>query len=247
GGGGGGGDPSGARTMTAFEVDGVGEPWEITPMFSTRRRRHLMTFLILASAAAIVAGVLAMLWLYSPWLRRPWLPTTAAREQAEQVAQAGGTFPLEQPRVVVHKAARTLELFDGGRLVQVYTIALGTNPVDAKRKEGDGCTPEGTFYVCTKNERSRYHLFLGLSYPAVADAERGLRAGQITRAQHDEIVAATGARTRPPWNTPLGGEVGIHGGGTSSDWTVGCIALDNADIEQLFLLLDLGDEVVIEP
>jgi len=132
-------------------------------------------------------------------------------------------------------------------LVKVYRIALGTNPVDAKRTEGDGCTPEGAYCVCTKNERSRYHLFLGLSYPNAADAARGRRAGLIPRAQHRAITEAITSGRRPPWKTRLGGEIGLHGAGSGTDWTAGCVALSNADIEELFLLLDLGDQVVIEP
>ena len=216
---------------------------------STRKRHpRTMTFIVFVSVAVMAIGLLALLWLYNPWLRRPWLPTTEARNRAERVAhEGGGRFPIEQPRVVVHKAARTLELFDGERLVKTYPIALGGNPDEAKRKEGDGCTPEGAFYVCTKNERSRHHLFLGLSYPSAEDAERALRTGLISRAEHDAIVAAIDTRTRPPWNTKLGGEVGLHGGGTGSDWTLGCIALADKDIEELFLLLSLGDEVMVEP
>lgn len=201
-----------------------------------------------ASIGVFALGVLAFLWLYHPWIRRPWLPSGRVLERAEAVARAGGgAFPLERPRVVVHKAARSLELFDGERLVKTYRIALGTNPTDPKRKEGDGCTPEGTYCVCTKNERSRYHLFLGLSYPNLDDADRGLRTGLITRAEHDAIAAAHKERSRPPWKTRLGGEIGLHGSGTSSDWTAGCVALADEDIEELFLLLGLGDEVVIEP
>lgn len=216
---------------------------------STRKRRpRTMSLIVFVSVAVMAAGLLALLWLYNPWLRRPWLPTTEARSRAEQVARAGGgRFPLEAPHVVVHKAARTLELFDGERLVKTYAIALGGNPDEDKRKDGDGCTPEGTFYVCTKNERSRHHLFLGLSYPGVEDGERGLRTGLISRAEHDAIVEANDTRVRPPWDTKLGGEVGLHGGGTGSDWTLGCIALADADVEELFLLLSLGDEVVVEP
>ena len=207
-----------------------------------------MSILWFASVAVVLLGAFALLWLYHPWLRRPWLPSQAVRDRAEAVARAdGGAFPLERARVVVHKAARSLELFDGERLVKAYRVALGTNPTDPKRKEGDGCTPEGTYYVCTKNERSRYHLFLGLSYPNAADAARGLRAGQITRAQHEAIVGAAAARERPPWDTRLGGEIGLHGAGTDTDWTAGCVALSNKNIEELFLLLSLGDEVVIEP
>jgi hypothetical protein len=199
-------------------------------------------------ASVLLLGVLALLWLYQPWVRRPWLPATKTRARAEALARAdGGTFPLERPRVVVHKAARSLELFDGERLVKTYRIALGTNASDPKRKEGDGCTPEGAYTICTKNDRSRFHLFLGLSYPNLKDAERGLRTGQITPAEHEAITRAVAERKRPPWNTRLGGEIGLHGNGTGSDWTLGCVALADADIEELFLLLNLGDEVVIEP
>lgn len=207
-----------------------------------------MNFFWFACISVVVLGALAFLWLYYPWIRRPWLPSRDVQDRAEAVArEGGGALPLERPRVVVHKAARSLELFDGDRLVKTYRIALGTNPLDPKRKEGDGCTPEGGYYFCTKNERSRYHLFVGLSYPNVEDADRGLRAGLITRAQHDAIAKAIQARKRPPWETRLGGEIGLHGGGMGSDWTAGCVALSNEEIEELFLLLDLGDEVVIEP
>jgi hypothetical protein len=195
----------------------------------------------------LLLGVLAFLWLYQPWVRRPWLPTTRARERVEALARAGGAFPLQRPCVVVHKEARSLDLFDGERLVKTYRIALGTNPTDPKRKEGDGCTPEGTYFFCTKNDRSRFHLFLGLSYPSIEDAERGRRAGLITPAQHEAITGAIAERRRPPWDTRLGGEIGLHGGGTGSDWTAGCVALADADIEELFMLLSLGDEVLIEP
>ena len=218
-------------------------------MFSTRKwRSRTMIVLWLAAAGVFAAGVLAVVWLYHPWVRRPWLATREAQARAEAVARAdGGRFPLERARVVVHKAARRLELLDGERVVKTYEVALGTNATDAKRKEGDGCTPEGRYVVCTKNERSRYHLFLGLSYPNEEDAARGLRAGLITKAQHEAIVAALEAGKRPLWHTRLGGEVGLHGGGAGSDWTRGCMALADKDVEELFLLLELGDEVVIEP
>jgi hypothetical protein len=218
-------------------------------MFSTRKRwLRPMAFYLIASLTIIAIGVAALLWLYNPWIRRPWLPTGEALGRAGRVVrEAGGRIPLERGRVVVRKAERALDLFDGDRPIKTYRIALGTNPGDAKRKEGDGCTPEGTYYVCTKNERSRFHLFAGLSYPNTDDAERGMRASLISREQGDAIASAIAARKRPPWNTRLGGEIGLHGGGTDSDWTRGCIALADGDIEELFLLLALGNEVVIEP
>jgi len=138
-----------------------------------------------------------------------------------------------------------MELSDGETLVKVYRIALGLNPVDDKRKEGDGCTPEGEFYICTKNDRSRFHLFLGLSYPNQEDAERGLKSGLISKEEHDQIIEAIVAKKRPPWNTKLGGEIGIHGGGAGADWTQGGIAVENKDIEELFMTMNLGSTVKI--
>ena len=77
-------------------------------------------------------------------------------------------------------------------------------------------------------------MSLGLSYPNVEDAERGLRDGLISRAQHDAIVKAIKRKPTPPQNTTLGGDIYIHGNGASSDWTWGCVALENEDIRELF-------------
>ncbi len=114
-------------------------------------------------------------------------------------------------------------------------------------REGDGRTPEGTYYVCVKNPKSRFHLSLGISYPTPADAARGLRDRLITPAQHDAIVAAHRKRTTPPWNTALGGEIFIHGCGSSSDWTLGCVALDDDAMTELFDLVPIGTKIEIRP
>ena len=98
-----------------------------------------------------------------------------------------------------------------------------------------------------KNVRSQFFLSLGLSYPDEEDAERGLRDGLITRAQHRRIVSAVREGRCPPWNTPLGGEIFIHGGGVASDWTWGCVALENAAVRELFDAVPPGTSVVIKP
>jgi hypothetical protein len=154
-------------------------------------------------------------------------------------------LPLVEPRVVVSKSARRLELYSEGRVVRTYRVALGSEPVDDKERAGDRRTPEGDFYVCVKNAASKFTLSLGLSYPNREDAARGLRDHLITRAQRDRIVAALERHVRPPWDTALGGEIFIHGGGASSDWTWGCVALDDADIRELFDAVPLGTPVQI--
>ena len=153
---------------------------------------------------------------------------------------------MAEPRVVVVKSDRTLTVYDGERAVRTYKAAVGGGAGD-KVREGDRCTPEGVFYICLKNEQSLYHLSLGLSYHDIKDAQRGLRDKLISRAQHDEIVRAIRNRSQPPWNTPLGGEIMIHGCRNDRDATLGCVAVDNPEIEELFEALPLGTPVEIRP
>lgn len=94
----------------------------------------------------------------------------------------GLQLPLADPRIVVMKGQRKLELYSAGVLVRTYKIGLGLNPVPDKQREGDRATPEGEFYIFTKNPRSTFHLSLGVSYPNIEDAARGLRDGLVTRA-----------------------------------------------------------------
>jgi murein L,D-transpeptidase YafK len=149
-------------------------------------------------------------------------------------------------RVVISKHARTLSVFDGDEQVLRFPVVLGKNPAD-KQREGDLATPEGEFYICTKNPASPYHRFLGLSYPNLEDAERGLREKLITPAEYAQIRDAIAQRKPPPWNTALGGEIGLHGPAPNKTWTHGCIAMSIEQIERLYELLDIGDEVVITP
>ena len=203
-----------------------------------------LTIIILLGLLFIVV---AFVWWYYPYFRKPWMPKLSRlrRDKAAGDRLSAGT--VRDPALLIYKARRELELYDGERLVKTYRIALGLNPVDDKRKEGDGCTPEGEFYICTKNDRSRFHLFLGLSYPNQEDAERGLENGLITEEEHQLILDALAERKRPLWDTRLGGEIGIHGGGADAHWTQGGIALDNKDIEELFMVVDLGSPVKILP
>jgi murein L,D-transpeptidase YafK len=138
-------------------------------------------------------------------------------------------------------------LYSGNNLLRTYTVGLGFSPAGDKERQGDGRTPEGDFYVCSKNDRSRYYLSLGLSYPNEEDAERGLGAGLISRAERDRIISALRRRGVPPWNTGLGGEIFIHGHGSSSDWTLGCVALENEEMRELFFAVPKGTPVRIEP
>jgi len=154
---------------------------------------------------------------------------------------------MEKPRLVIKKSERELELFDGDKLIRTYKIALGFAPVGDKEKQGDGKTPEGEFYVFTKNAQSKFYLSLGISYPNIEDAERGLKAKLITKAERDKIIQAVKNKKMPLQNTKLGGEIYLHGGGTAEDWTWGCVALKNEEIKELFDALPVGTVVKILP
>jgi len=156
------------------------------------------------------------------------------------------TSTIRNARIIIDKEARRLFLYSGSDLVKIYPISLGLDPVGDKERQGDRRTPEGKFYVCNKNPKSKYYLSLGISYPNIEDAERGLKQGLITQQQYRAIIQAIKAGRKPPWNTALGGAICIHGGGIPWDWTYGCIAMRNSDIEELFRVTPMGTPVVIK-
>lgn len=167
-------------------------------------------------------------------------------------AGPANALQVQEPHVVVLKSKRQLHLFDGDDLVRTYPIALGPNPVGDKVRLGDGRTPEGLFRICSKKPDSRYDRFLGLDYPAAEVACRGAASGLLTAGEAESILAAAAEGRCPPWTTPVGGAIGIHGCGADGvrqgdDWTAGCIAVSNAHLRELFSVLRIGDRVEILP
>lgn len=192
--------------------------------------------------------------------------TSAASETPSQVSDcavdcqtdsfetaSGGNAVAESGNyIIVYKSKRLLVLYDGsGNEIKQYKVGLAQNPVGAKEKAGDKKTPEGSYYVCVKNAASKFHKALGLSYPNSDDAARGLKAGLITETEKEAIDAAIAAGGRPDWNTALGGEIMIHGQkgnmGSQLDWTTGCIAVNNEDIDDLWNYTAVGTRVTIMP
>ena len=155
-------------------------------------------------------------------------------------------LPLVNPRIVVTKRRRVLQLYSDGRVVRTYRVGLGLSPVEDKIRAGDRRTPEGELYICLKNPHSQFYLSLQLSYPNERHAERGLRDGLITRAQYNQAITAIRRKRVPPQNTRLGGELFIHGNGSQRDWTWGCVALDDKDIRELFDAVPIGTPVTID-
>ncbi|EYD78030.1 ErfK/YbiS/YcfS/YnhG family protein [Rubellimicrobium mesophilum DSM 19309] len=142
--------------------------------------------------------------------------------------------PLDGPvdRILVDKSDRRLSLIQDGRVVRVYAVSLGFAPEGDKARQGDGRTPEGTFRIDRRNDASRFHLSVGIDYPQPDDRERAAEGGYSP-----------------------GGDIFIHGqpegieGRTRllADWTDGCIAVTNANMDEIWRVTPLGTEVEIVP
>jgi hypothetical protein len=208
---------------------------------STVRKKIVRTLIFLVLAGAIAAAVV-----FRGEVKRFFLYIDSRISQ-EGAAPGQGTLFVHEPRILIRKAQRQMQFFDGDRIARTYRVGLGFSPVGDKEREGDGRTPEGFYYICAKNPESRFCLSLGLSYPNTEDAKRGLEAGLITEADYERIATAIGTRGVPPWDTALGGEIYIHGHGSKRDWTAGCIALDDAAVQELYTWAPVGTIVEIAP
>ena len=149
--------------------------------------------------------------------------------------------------LVAEKQKRTLCLYDGDQLMYAWRMALGRCPEGAKKQEGDGRTPEGRYAICLVKENGKYGRSLGLSYPNPDDAAAAFSEGRINAETLANIRLAHEQGRRPPWGSPLGGEIYIHEGGSHRDWTQGCIALNTEDMDQLFPHWEQIEEVLILP
>ena len=178
------------------------------------------------------------------------LPLVAALILAPPTSTRPADAAFRMPasaRIVVLKSKRELQVVSGESIIRRYHVGLGLEPVMPKVAKGDFATPEGNYFVCSKNPKSKWGLSIGLSYPNPNDAERGLDAKLISEQDHDRIIASFVNRTAPPMNTPLGGLIMIHGQSSSWDWTDGCVALNTRDIEELFASVPIGTPVEILP
>ena len=194
--------------------------------------RKWKRFLLAAMTAAFAAGACL---------------TSAA---ADAIGPGFETAAEELPDVQIYVSMlyHTLTLTENGQVIGVYDAEVGRqSEVDDKVKEGDQRTPIGEFYVCTRNEWSRYYLGLGVSYPNIEDAERGYAAGLISAEERDAIIDAITNKQQPPWDTALGGVIEIHGDRTPGTGTAGCIAVDNSVMDILWEKCPIGVPITIGP
>jgi murein L,D-transpeptidase YafK len=136
--------------------------------------------------------------------------------------------------IVVEKSARRLLVYSHGSIVRSYAIALGYDPVGPKRREGDHRTPEGWYVIDAHNPNSAFHRSLHVSYPSARDAARAHAAGHAP-----------------------GGDVMIHGSRNGlgwlgrlrrpADWTDGCIAVSDSEMDELYALVPDGTPIDIQP
>ncbi|MGD9592314.1 MAG: murein L,D-transpeptidase family protein [Candidatus Berkiella sp.] len=136
--------------------------------------------------------------------------------------------------ILVEKHKRIMTVLHKDKVIKTYKIALGFSPEGHKAQEGDGKTPEGTYFIVGKNPQSKFHLSLKISYPSV-----------------EQIKSAKTKGINP------GGNIMIHGLAphlekngkwhAMRDWTLGCIAVTNDEIEELFKIAQVGTKVIISP
>jgi murein L,D-transpeptidase YafK len=173
-------------------------------------------------------------------------PVTASAASDGQAMQVVG---VQRPVIEVWKSRRELQLRDGEQVVQRFQVALGIQPKSPKRMRGDLRTPVGRYYISDKRPSREFYRFLGISYPNVIDADRGYKDRLINAPQWGVIFLANLRGDSPTWQTPLGGLVGIHGYGGRPhvivDWTEGCIAVGNDEIEVLYDAVSVGTPVLI--
>lgn len=149
---------------------------------------------------------------------------------------------------------KSVAIMDDDRPVHVYhEAAFGRGGVGQKKKRGDNITPKGIYKIGWQNDKSTFKIFYGLTYPSIEDAKIGLAQNLISQNEFIAIEKAHKANKIPPQNTALGGAVGIHGLGSGKleihqnfDWTKGCIALTNRQIDDLSRFIKPGMIVMID-
>jgi murein L,D-transpeptidase YafK len=141
-------------------------------------------------------------------------------------------------RIVIEKSKYKLHLYESDKLLRTYPVVFGGDPVKDKFQQGDSRTPEGVFHVRTKYPHAKWSKFIWIDYPTAESYqrfERRMAAGEI------------------PADASIGGDIGIHGVPEGTDemiaqrhnWTLGCISLTRADVDELYALIRTGTEIKI--
>lgn len=169
---------------------------------------------------------------------------------------AGDVVPDEKDKdvwIFIDTGKSTLTVLQDSSIRRVYrNISIGRGGVGFEKRTHDGKTPLGDFHISRISSDSPFHRFFALDYPTLEHAKRAVGSGAIGQKQYLRIRQALQSKKRPPQDTPLGGYIGIHGVGNGDrrihqdfNWTNGCIALTNEQIDELALWVHIGTPVVI--
>lgn len=181
------------------------------------------------------------------WLAKAVVVCLALGVLPAPAAEPSGSWLL------IDTQAETLTVMGERGPLRVFdNIAVGVRGVGVKQQRGDAITPLGSFRVGWINPYSQFKLFFGLDYPNLEHARLALYDGRIDDATFNAISRELAAGRSPPQETPLGGQIGIHGLGgndpyvhANSDWTNGCVALTNEQIDALARWVKVGTRVEI--
>lgn len=165
------------------------------------------------------------------------------------------TLASDAIELVVVRSEHQLIVMKKGVTLRTFKVAFGSGGKKAKLRSGDHTTPKGRYKISKVRDSSRFHMFMQLNYPNMNDAKRALKNHTITRTQYRDILDAHYSGRLPPQNTALGGAIGLHGIGVETkdkieihqiaDWTQGCIAMRNHEIEELNRYIDVGTTISI--
>lgn len=169
------------------------------------------------------------------------------------IASQGASTPYQ---IVVIKSKRLLIVKRGSQIVKKYSVALGQGGPGRKRAAGDEHTPEGKYKVVDFRPSDKFHYFIQINYPGRQDAMAGFKRDLISWEELVRIYRAHQKKNGiPPQHTSLGGFIGIHGIGKETrqklaihrhfNWTQGCIALTNTEIDELRQFIQRGTQIVI--
>lgn len=163
------------------------------------------------------------------------------------------THASDEVWLQVDTEAQELRVLRGLEVLRVYRdIAIGRSGTTNDKRRLDGKTPLGEYRISLVKNNSKFHRFFGFDYPHLSHAERALQRGELSVEDYLRVRNAVRAGRVPPQNTPLGGHLGIHGIGAGEpevhsdfNWTNGCIALTNEEVEELAQWLRVGTRVVV--
>lgn len=169
------------------------------------------------------------------------------------------TFPAiaasnEEIWILIDTKKLNLEVKKGDKTVSIMNdIAIGRGGAGHKQRIGDDITPLGTYQIGWVNNKSPFHRFYGFNYPSIENANEALLGGSLSKQKYDAIINAHLQRKTPPQNTPIGGRIGIHGLGKADksihkmmNWTHGCIALTDEQVDRLGKWISKGTRVKIK-